>query len=83
MAAGLPVIASDTPGSRSLIDPGRSGLLSPVGRPDCLAQAINQLLDDPSRRAQIAARARRFACTERFEPQTMITAFEKFFDLLI
>ena len=83
MAAGLCVIATDTPGSRSLIDPGRTGLLTPVGRPERLGRAIIDLQTDPQRRAQIAERGRLFACQRRFHPRTMAASFEKLFQLLI
>jgi glycosyltransferase involved in cell wall biosynthesis len=55
MAAGLPVVGVDAPGSRSLIDPGISGLL--VAAED-LAPATAGLLRDPARRRAMGARAR-------------------------
>jgi glycosyltransferase involved in cell wall biosynthesis len=40
MAAALPVVATDIPGNRALIESGRHGLLVTVNRPDLLARAI-------------------------------------------
>jgi phosphatidyl-myo-inositol alpha-mannosyltransferase len=56
MAAGRPVIASDIPGYRSVVTPGRDGVLVEPDDPDALAAAIGALLDDPARQeAMIAA----------------------------
>ncbi len=40
-----------------MLDGGRAGVLFPVGDVVSLAHVIGELLDDPSRRAEIAARA--------------------------
>jgi len=42
---GLPLIASDDPGNRLYIEPGRNGLLAEYGRPERLAESILQVLD--------------------------------------
>lgn len=47
MAAGLPVVASDIAGYRSLLVDGQEGLLTPPGRPEALAAALRRLLDQP------------------------------------
>ena len=82
MAAPLPVIATDTPGSQALIEHQRTGLLVPAGEPHQLAQAIESLLDDPSRRNALASQARLFARQPRFATSTMVAAFEHLFQLL-
>ncbi|HEX7774858.1 MAG TPA: glycosyltransferase family 4 protein [Pyrinomonadaceae bacterium] len=62
MAAGLPVIATASEGAMEIIEDGLSGKLVPVDDPEALAQAINELLDNPLERsrlghnAQLAAR---------------------------
>lgn len=58
MAAGLPIVASDIPGNRLLIEHGQHGLLTPVGQIEALAAAINRLWDDPAFAQQLAAGAR-------------------------
>lgn len=83
MAAGLPVIATDCPGPKSLIDNDRTGLLTPVGQPHPLAQAILSLIEDPERRDRLAAQAQLFARGERFHISTMTRAFENLFELLV
>lgn len=72
MAAGLPVIATDVGGVRDLMEHGVHGLVVPPHRPDLLAQALRQLLEDEElrRRLGAAARARALefawsACTDR------------------
>lgn len=45
MAARVPVVASDIPGIRELIEDGRTGLLFPPDDPDRLARAIATVLD--------------------------------------
>jgi D-inositol-3-phosphate glycosyltransferase len=50
MAAGLPVVATAVGGLQDTVVDGVTGLLVPPRRPDLLAQAVNELLSDPSRR---------------------------------
>ena len=82
MAVGLPVIATDSAGPRSLIEHGHNGLLTPVGQPHLLAQAITHLINRPDLRSSLAVEAQRFAKQERFHISTMVGAFERFFELL-
>jgi glycosyltransferase involved in cell wall biosynthesis len=46
MACGVPVVASDCPGNRSLVENGRTGLLFDPRRPDELAACLERVLDD-------------------------------------
>jgi len=51
MASGTPVIASDLPGVRTVVDHGNDGYLVKPGDPGSLAAALTQILaDDPLRR---------------------------------
>jgi glycosyltransferase involved in cell wall biosynthesis len=61
MAAGLPVIGSDIPGTRELIDDGVTGLLVPVNDVEATAAAISRLASDPLLRRQMGAEGRRRA----------------------
>lgn len=47
MASGLPVVATDVPGTRSLIRPGRTGLLVRHGDVEALAEALRHIMQDP------------------------------------
>jgi phosphatidylinositol alpha-mannosyltransferase len=58
MAAGTPVVASDMDAFRRVLDGGKAGVLFPTGDAPALAAALEELLDDPARRAELAARAR-------------------------
>lgn len=60
MAAGAPVVATDTGGLPELV--AGAGVLVPVGDAVALADAVGTLLDDPAERARLAAAGRaRFA----------------------
>ncbi|GAA1979395.1 glycosyltransferase family 4 protein [Amycolatopsis minnesotensis] len=57
MAAGTPVLASALDSFRRVLDDGRAGMLAPTGDPAALAEALADLLSDPTRRASLAAAA--------------------------
>jgi phosphatidyl-myo-inositol alpha-mannosyltransferase len=65
MAAGVPVVASDLPGYRSVLQNGAAGRLVRPDDPMRLADALAGLLDDPEERSRLAVagltRAREFA----------------------
>jgi phosphatidylinositol alpha-mannosyltransferase len=61
MAAGTPVVASDLDAFRLVLDGGQAGVLVPAGSPAALSAALHNLLDDPDRRAALAAAGRRRA----------------------
>jgi glycosyltransferase involved in cell wall biosynthesis len=54
MACGVPQVATDVGGTREAQTP----VLVPPNDPDALADAVVALLDDPQRRAELAARSR-------------------------
>ena len=55
MAAGVPVVASDLPGYRSVLQDGEAGRLVPPGEPALLAEALYDLLQDAEERRRLAA----------------------------
>jgi phosphatidylinositol alpha-mannosyltransferase len=55
MAAGVPVVASDLPGYRSVLRDGEAGRLVPPGEPALLADALYDLLQDDDERRRLAA----------------------------
>jgi phosphatidylinositol alpha-mannosyltransferase len=57
MACGLPVVASDIPGYRAVIDDGVQGTLTPPGDPLALSRAIIGLVDDENKRKRMAGAA--------------------------
>jgi glycosyltransferase involved in cell wall biosynthesis len=56
MACGKPVIASNLPGVRSVVNAGEDGLLVRPGDVDDLAEKIQMLLGDPQRRQEMGER---------------------------
>ncbi len=48
-AMALPIVTTDAPGCREVVDDGVNGLLVPVGDADALARAIEYLLDHPDK----------------------------------
>ncbi|CAG1004315.1 phosphatidyl-myo-inositol dimannoside synthase [Anaerolineae bacterium] len=58
MACGLPVISTDCGGPATAIQPGITGLLTPVGDSAALAQAMLDLLQNPERRRSMGQAGR-------------------------
>ena len=50
MAAGLPIIASDVPACREVLDNGKAGILIPLGRVDLWIKALNQMISSSGKR---------------------------------
>jgi glycosyltransferase involved in cell wall biosynthesis len=58
MALGLPVVASDIPAVREVVEPGGNAVLVPPATPAAIAAGVAGMLDDPSLRARFGARSR-------------------------
>lgn len=56
MAAGAPIVASDLDAFSRVLDGGSAGVLVRRNDPAALARALGELLADPARRAELAAR---------------------------
>ncbi|MFH1919531.1 MAG: glycosyltransferase family 4 protein [Planctomycetota bacterium] len=78
MAAGVPVVASDSTGIRECVVHGTTGLLVPPANSDALAEAAIPLLCDPSRRRQLGAAGRR-RVEEHFSPAVLTLRTEAVF----
>jgi phosphatidylinositol alpha-mannosyltransferase len=61
MAAGVPVVASDLPGYRAVLQDGVCGRLVTPDRPDLLAGALEEVLDDAALRERLTAAGLRAA----------------------
>ena len=59
MACGVPVVATDIPGTRELIQHGQTGWLAQPGDPHSLATTILNALSNPSQRSSVAQTARK------------------------
>lgn len=67
-AAGLPIITTDTPGCRDVVDEGVNGYLVPVRDSNALAEAIRKILDDQSLANRMGAAGREKALA-KFDEQ--------------
>lgn len=64
MARGIPVVATDLPSVRVVVEHGREGLLVASGDSLGLAASVESLLRDPHRRGALAAAARARVASE-------------------
>lgn len=58
MASGVPIVASDIEGYRSVLSHAAEGLLVPPNDPEALAEALLRLLRDPAERQAMGQRGR-------------------------
>jgi glycosyltransferase involved in cell wall biosynthesis len=63
-AAGKPLVATDVPGCREVVQNGDNGFLVPVRDVAALAGAIKRLIEDPDLRAQMGKRSRQIVETQ-------------------
>lgn len=73
MAAARPVIGVDGGGIAEVVDHGATGILVPPGDAPLLARAIEELVEDPSKRRQMGERGRA-TTAERFDLTSHTTA---------
>lgn len=78
MACGVPVIASDLPGVRSVFSNYQEGLLVAPGDEADLRQKIQFLMDNEGRRREMAKKARRLA-EARYDIKKMAAALKAIF----
>lgn len=78
-ACARPVICSDLPGLTTVDRHGQTGLVTPVGDADALAQAINRLLADPALRAQMGTTGRQQVETT-YRVDLMVERIEAIYD---
>jgi len=64
LASGLPVVASDLPGVRTIVRHGETGFRVPPGSVSALATRLDELLDDAVMRRRIGQNARKMAVEE-------------------
>lgn len=67
MASGVPVVASDIPGYRGVLEEGIQGRLFPPGDHLALADTLSRLIDDGAEREAMAAAALRRAAVFSWE----------------
>ena len=75
MAAGVPVVATQSEGAREIIDQSLTGQLVPIADVPAMAETISALLENRSRRELLAANAVQSA-RKRFSLEAMVEATE-------
>ncbi|MAL99567.1 MAG: glycosyl transferase [Alteromonadaceae bacterium] len=78
-AHGCPIVATAAQGPGELIDSGTTGLLVPVDKPDALATAIRELLQNPAERQQLADNARAHYYRQ-FSKSIILERYEELFE---
>ncbi|MGC9222922.1 MAG: glycosyltransferase [Terracidiphilus sp.] len=82
-ACGLPVVATNVPGTREVVVHGETGWLTPVGDPGQLARAMDWLMRIPLRKRLIIGECARKSIVERFHLETVLDQWEQLYtDLL-
>lgn len=75
MAHGLPIVATNVGGIPEIVVHQESGLLVPPGQPEALAQALEQLIQDPGEAERFAKNAE-YRIRERFGMTAMSEAYQ-------
>lgn len=82
MAAGVPVIASDTGGLPEVVIDGETGYLAPVGDVEAMADAGAAVLADAGIWSRMSEAARRRA-EERFGVDRVVPQYEQFYNRVL
>jgi glycosyltransferase involved in cell wall biosynthesis len=82
MSLGRPILATNVGGVDEAIVTGESGVLVAARDEGALATALIDLLDDPTRRAQLGEMALRRLC-QRFTRETMISGLGDVYDEVV
>ena len=82
MAAGLPVVATDVDGIGDLIETGETGLLVPSQKPQSLAEAIQTVLNDPERTAEMICAAQHVT-QKHFTWKSSVDKYDRLYTELI
>jgi glycosyltransferase involved in cell wall biosynthesis len=80
MAYGCPIVSTDVGGIPELITDGENGLLCPPENPECLAEKIKMLIDDPALRERLGHAARSYYENSPFEARAAANFFVRVYD---
>ncbi len=78
MSSGVPVIASDLPGVRTVVDPNVTGYLVPPRDVNALKNRLKELLADPTKREQMGAAGRK-RVIEKYRWKDIVGELEKIY----
>lgn len=79
MAAGCPLVASDTAPVREFLTDGENGRLVPFLEPERIADGVLELLEDRALAQRFGRKARRQACAQ-FDLKDYLSQYEKLID---
>jgi len=79
MATGVPLVTSDLPLLRELVEPGQEAELAQPEDPGDVARSIVRLLDDPTRR-EAMVQAQRRLMRYSFDPDRLVQKYEAVYD---
>lgn len=82
MASALPVVVSDADSLPELVSHGKTGLVTPTGRPDDFARAILELLNHREKASALGQAARAEALA-RFSIERMVREYAAFYRELL
>ena len=78
-AAGVPVVATDAGGTRTVVADGETGFLAPIGDIDALAERLRAIRHDAGLRERLAARGRT-RMREVFSVERMVDDVERVYE---
>lgn len=81
MASGVPVVATDIPGTRELIKTGETGWLAPVNNPESLARTVCEAFQSPQLWPEIVREAK--VMVQRFTIQAVAEQYEQLYEKLV
>ena len=74
MAMALPVVSTDVPGCREVVQHGKTGFLIPPRDVGALVKAIQQLIENPNLRKEMGKQGREVVC-KRFSTERIIKEY--------
>lgn len=80
--SAVPIVTTDVPGARDVVDDTRTGFVVPEDRTDLLAERVAQLLADDDLRAEMGRKARQRA-VERFTLKATEQLWKETFERLL
>jgi glycosyltransferase involved in cell wall biosynthesis len=81
-AAGVPVVATDAGGTRTVVEDGVTGFVVPIGAVDALAERLIRLRDDDALRERLADAGREHM-RERFSVERMVDDIELLYEEIL
>lgn len=81
-ACGCPIVTTDTPGCRDIVRQGVNGLLVPTRDAVAIADALEQLIDDPEMRRRMGREGRKLVVKEFTEDRVVKQTLDLYFELL-